>query len=260
MKKKVLITGHKGFLGNALFELLKQDYDVYGIDLQEENDLFSMNGLAGIDIVIHCAALTSVEESITIPHEYTKTNILGTSHIVDLCLKAHAQLIYISSAAIFDPEANMYAYSKSIAHDIVEAFHKELQALIFIPYNIYGLKPKKGSLFYSFLKSPELIINGTGKQTRDFINIIDVCNIIKTAIDEEWNDEIIELGTGKQTSIVTIATLFQEQTGKKIIYKKQKNGGIKRSMANIDHLREHYTKPFKTNLKKDIEEIVRSIN
>ncbi len=53
--------------------------------------------------------------------------------------------------------------------------------------------------------------------------------------------------------------MFHDQTGKKIVYKKQ-GGGIKHSVANITHLREHYKKPFKTNLKKDIEEMLIKVN
>ncbi len=259
MKKKILITGHKGFLGSALFELLRDNYIVYGIDLKDGNDIFNIKTIVGIDIVIHCAALTDVNESLIKPNLYYKENMLGTAHIVNLCLKNNTQLIYISSAAIDNPTSSPYADSKEIAHDIVTTLQDELNALIFIPYNIYSLKPKKGSLFHHFLTDSELIIYGSGKQTRDFINIIDVCNIIKTAIDENWQADTFEIGTGKSITVKAIAQLFNEQTDKKIVYKTQ-NSGIKHSVAHIDYLRKYYKKPFKTNLAKDIREMIQKVN
>jgi UDP-glucose 4-epimerase len=259
MKKKILITGSAGYLGSALFEILRDSYIVYGIDIKDRNDLFNIKSITGVDIVIHCAALTSVTESIKNPREYYKQNVLGTAHIVKLCLKENAQLIYISSAAIFDPFANVYADSKELAHEIVDKFQDALHALIFIPYNIYSLQPKKGTLFHHFLTDPELYIYGSGKQTRDFISIVDVCNIIKTAIDEEWEADTFELGTGKATRVKDIADIFHEETNKKRIFRKQ-SGGVKNSVADIRHLREYYSKPFKTNLKKDIKEMSRKVN
>ena len=259
MRKRILITGHKGFLGSAIFSLLSQYHFVYGIDLQEGNDIFSMNGIAGIDVVVHCAALTSVEESFKVSEEYMRINILGTSHIVNLCLKGNVKLIYISSAAASDPDSSPYAYSKAVAEDIAVSFINQLGGVIFVPYNIYSLKPKKGSLFYNYLNNSEITINGKGKQTRDFINIIDACNIIQASIDDNWENEIVELGSGKGTSVQTIADIFAKETGKKIVYNKT-DFGIKNSVADITYLRKHYKKPFRTNLKKDISEMTTRIN
>ncbi|MGH2613350.1 MAG: SDR family oxidoreductase [Rhabdochlamydiaceae bacterium] len=257
--KTILITGSKGFVGSALADYLQNDYSVYGYDLQDGLDILGAASLSGVDIVIHCAALTSVEGSKNNPHEYYKTNVLGTSKIVELCLKSNTQLIYFSSAAIFDPTSSPYADSKSIAHELVEVFRDKLRGVIFVPFNIYSIKPKRGSLFHHFLYDKELSIHGNGKQTRDFINIIDICSIVKTALDEEWEKETMELGIGKQISINEIADFFADFTGKKKVYKKQ-SCGIKNSLADINHLRDHYDKKFKTNLKKDIEQMIINLN
>lgn len=256
MKNKILITGNKGFLGSYLENYLRPDYETFGLDIKDKLDLFSIDSLIGIDTVIHCAAFTSVPESMEKSLEYYKNNVLGTAHIAKLCLDFGVQMIHISSAAILEPESSVYADSKFIAHEIVSSLHK---ALIFIPYNIYGTKPKRGSLFDRFLYDEKLTIFGDGKQTRDFINIIDICEIIKTAIDEHWEPGTFEVGTGKDISVNEVAKIFQKLTGKEIIHKKQ-SYGIRYSVSDIEHLRAHYKKPFITNLEKDIEQIINSFN
>lgn len=258
-KKRLVITGNKGFLGSALENYLKKDYAVFGVDLEDGTDIFDMPSLMNIDTVIHCAARTSVKESIIYPTLYYQTNVLGTAHIANQCLKYHTQLFYISSAAMYDFDSSPYADSKSLATQMVFAMKDALRALLFVPYNIYATRPKAGSLFSRFLIEKHLEVDGNGEQTRDFINILDVCDIIKTALDEEWNCNIFNLGTGVGTSVNTIANVFHEETGKPIIYN-QKDCGIIDSVADVEHLLKHYKKPLKTNLKKDIEKMILNFN
>ena len=43
MKKKILVTGGSGFLGSALLQYLRPDYEVFSIDLQDNLDLFTID-------------------------------------------------------------------------------------------------------------------------------------------------------------------------------------------------------------------------
>ena len=79
--RKILITGHMGYIGSNLWEYFKYypHYQINGIDFPI--DLSTMTDLPDADYVIHLAASTGVRESIENPQEYFDNNVLGTKSI-----------------------------------------------------------------------------------------------------------------------------------------------------------------------------------
>jgi dTDP-4-dehydrorhamnose reductase len=103
---KVLITGSKGQLGNALQEKLK-DHDLHLIDLPE-HDLTSfpatMSRFLQVkpEVVIHCAAKTQVDDCELKPDEAYRANVIATKHVVNACQAVDAALVYVSTDYVFD--------------------------------------------------------------------------------------------------------------------------------------------------------------
>lgn len=255
--KHILITGAKGFIGTHLTNLLKEENEVAKWDIREGNDIFRLTRLGRIDVVIHLAALTSVRESFKKPEDYFRTNVLGTAHITRLCMDERIKLIHLSSAAADAISSSPYAASKRLSEALVLDSQRVTKAVVFRPYNIYGLNPPKDSLFYNFLHDKELHVYGNGLDYRDFLNVSDLCHIIKAAVDENWSwDEPIPVGTGRITSVKEIAELFAKYTRKKIVYEESR-GGIPVSVADTTILRKFYKKPFITNLEEDIKTLVK---
>lgn len=260
-KRKIGITGYHGFIGSNLFSLFENEkYEVIGWDIKKDTDLFKLQDLFGVDTIIHLAALTNVNDSFKNVSEYFYTNVVGTTHMIELCRQFGATLIYPSSAAVDEPETSPYACSKMFAQEIIAHMADIVPSVILKLYNVYGRQAAKGSLFYNFLHGDKLVIHGDGKQERDFINVKDVCNIIKLVVDEKWQDIEMNVGTGKTTSVNEIAKIFQKYTGKEIVYEKNTFSGIKKSKAEI--IRNDELLPFNlsTNLDKDIKEMVLSFN
>ncbi len=77
---RILITGHKGFIGSRLFSLL----EAKGFDLLEgHNVLFiDLESKEEFDLIYHLAAQTSVQGSIVNPIKDAETNILGTLKLI----------------------------------------------------------------------------------------------------------------------------------------------------------------------------------
>lgn len=255
--KKVMITGISGFVGSHLAKVLEKDYIVIGVDLQRYVDLFNLDNVAGVDVVVHLAALTDVRESMTQKDRYFRTNVLGTAHMTQLCMDYGAKMIFLSSAAIDDPNSSPYALSKYIATELVLYMQKAIKGVVLKPYNIYGDNPPANSIFHNYLTQGTLTQHGIGSDTRDFINVQDVCNIIKTAIDNDWQSgEPIAIGTGKPTTVKQITEWFAEYTGKKVV-QQGVAPGIHHSVANIAALKKLYKVPFVTDIEKDIEALVK---
>ncbi len=258
-KMKLLITGSKGFIGTSLISFLNSDiYEITGIDIKDKKNLFDLNSVQGYDAVIHLAALVDVRESFIVSQPYFYINTLGTYHILNLCIRDKVRMIHISSAAVKNSYSSPYAYSKFLAEELVDKMLSTVNGVILRLENVYGLGMSNQSVFSRFLYDKKMIVYG-GEETRDFISIIDVINIINAAIFKDWRNMKLEVGTGVKTKISDLAKKFARYNNKEIIYEPA-IPGVTDSVANVKDLATVYFLPFVTNLNVDIENMVFKIN
>lgn len=118
MKKKMLITGLSGLLGNNLAYCLKNAYDIVGIyhahpvgmdgvravraDMTAGEGLKRIIKDLGPDIVIHCAAQANVDTCEEYPLEAEKSNVLATRHLVKNLDNRETKFIHISTDLVYD--------------------------------------------------------------------------------------------------------------------------------------------------------------
>ena len=82
--KKILVTGHKGFIGSKLFRYLKsQNHYVLGIDLKDGNDILHCLPNEDFDYVFHMAAIPRVGFTVTNPSYTMKQNVYVTSVLLE---------------------------------------------------------------------------------------------------------------------------------------------------------------------------------
>lgn len=257
---KILITGNWGFIGSNLEPILEKKYGkihVIGHDIRSGYDIFDSDFerlVKWSDVVIHLAAITSVDQSFKNPGIVYNTNVCGTARVASLCYTYDKKLIYPSSAAIYHPDLSPYAMSKKLAEDIVS--HMDIKKVILRFFNVFGphMNPNSGSVMYKFLTSNELVVYGDGEQTRDYIHVRDVCNIIMEAIQPSWNGMTVDVGTGQSYSTNYIAGLFGHYRGLKISYKAPRRE-IKWSKADTKVLKNLYKRKLTTDLEKDIKSL-----
>jgi len=119
-KSRVLITGCGGMLGEAFYNIFKDNCCLMAtdIDLNEpwlkyldvrdfdgyKNQIFNFKP----EIIIHLAALTDLEYCEEHPNETYMTNTIGTENTVVLANMLNIELVYISTAGIFDGEKDYY--------------------------------------------------------------------------------------------------------------------------------------------------------
>lgn len=165
--KNVLITGGAGYIGSYVaVELLNKNYKVivydnltnsskisvkrveeitgkniifYEADILDEKKLSEVFEKENIDVVIHCAALKAVGESVKKPLEYYHNNISGTLSLLKIMRKYSCKnIIFSSSATVYgDPEkvpitedfpkgicTNPYGWTKSMMEQIMTDLQK----------------------------------------------------------------------------------------------------------------------------------------
>ncbi len=124
-KKKILITGVSGMLGNSLADSFKNRYQVVGIynshpvvipDIRlYPCNLLDYEALKGIihsetpDCIIHCASLTNIDESEENRDLTWQVNVVGTQNIVNILNGQDTKLIYISTDSVFDGQDGNYS-------------------------------------------------------------------------------------------------------------------------------------------------------
>lgn len=224
---KILITGSSGFVGTHLVKKLGDSHQIIKYDLKQGQDVLNRKLLAqklkGVNLVIHLAAFISAPESWEKPMDYMMNNSQGTLSVMNSAIQAGVKkLIFFSSAAVKAKPLTPYAVSKIAAEEIVKLYSDQISTVIVRPENIYGLGQKTdyGYVIHSFIdavKSNQKIkIFGSGKQTRDFIYIDDVVEVVnKLANLEVKSGSIISLGTGRETRIIDLAKLIMKVMDKK---------------------------------------------
>jgi nucleoside-diphosphate-sugar epimerase len=206
---KILITGHRGFIGSYLIKKL----DAIGIDLVEGNDILSCD-LPEVDVVIHLAAQPGVVKSFEDPIETTRTNILGTVRL--LKHYKNAKFIFASTGgAIQDEIPSPYGWSKYCAEGFVKLLHDNYVILRFA--NVYGKGSR--SVADKFLKE-DIVIYGDGSATRTYVHIDDLIRGIIMALD--WPKGSYFFGSKQNYSVLDIA----KATGKPYKFENWRKGEL----------------------------------
>lgn len=266
--KKVAVIGSSGFIGLHLCTKLKSmGHEVVECDLPTVNITIpsTLDILKGVDAVYHLATLplTNCKKW---PRACIKTNIEGTLNVMETVEKyGIKRLIYSSASSVYgtpdtvpvkesdskDP-LTIYGASKLAAENVINAKVNEINqkdgleftAGIFRFTNVYGPGQLGGVIPTFITKSlglEEISITGDGSQSRDFVYIDDVVNVLILALDEPMYGFTMNLGSGEQTSINEVLKLIKGITkcDPKVIYTIS-DGDRKEFIADTTLLSKHY--------------------
>jgi UDP-glucose 4-epimerase len=211
--------------------------------------------------VIHQAAQISVSRSMVDPVEDARINVEGTLGLLELSRLHQVQrFLMASSAAVYgDPQQlpiseehplkpySPYGISKMAAEHYLAAYtrHYGLSGCVLRYANVFGPRQiAKGeggvvSIFCEKLIGGEPpIIEGDGKQTRDFIYVADVARANLAALDNQVTG-IFNIGTQKETSINDLIRALEAACGSKItaIYGPPREGDIRFSVLDAEKAR-----------------------
>lgn len=190
------------------------------------------------DVVNHHAAQIDVRKSVNDPVFDANTNILGTINLLQCCIKSGVKKFTFASTggAIYGEQEYFPADEKHPTNPVSPYGITKLsiEKYLYFYKNEYGLKytilryanvygPRQNpfgeagvvAIFANkLIKNENPIINGVGKQTRDYVFVEDVVKANVTTLTDD-SSEIYNVGTGTETSVNDLFTKLNHIAGNK---------------------------------------------
>jgi len=268
---KILVTGGAGFIGSAFVRILAKalslkgtvpeviiiDKLTYAGDLKRLEDIgkkaLSLKGPVSFykadicnkkqieriflkekpDIVVHFAAESHVDRSISDATPFIETNIKGTQLLLDASRKFKIQkFIFISTDEIYGEIANgkfnenssirpnsPYAVSKAAADLLVQSYIRtyELPAIIIRPSNNYGpwQYPEKlvPLAILRIMGGGKVPVYGKGKNIREWLYVDDCARGIMKIMRKGKIGKIYNLGSAQESKNINTVKLLLKTLG-----------------------------------------------
>lgn len=192
---RILITGHKGFIGQVLWKKLEEDHELYGLDTKENNDILDCD-FPEVDLVIHLAGKSGVRQSFKDPGTYWNVNVNGFKRLKDHY--KNTRILYASSSTAYEPYLNPYANSKRVMEELAPENSLGMRF-----HTVYSDEPREGMLFW-LIKNNKL--NYITEHSRDFIHVEDLCDAIIILLQTDAVG-IVDIGMGESYSVKEIAKI-----------------------------------------------------
>mgnify|MGYP004662085425 FL=1 len=263
----IIVTGGAGFIGsNFIFHMLKKypDYRIVCLDcltyagnlstlapvmdnpnfrfvkesITDREAVYKLFEEEHPDMVVNFAAESHVDRSLDDPEIFLKTNIMGTSVIMDACLRYGAKRFHQISTdevygdlpldrpdLLFTEESPLrpsspYSASKTSADLLSMAYHRTygLNVTISRCSNNYGPCQHTEKLIplmiTNALADKPLPVYGSGENVRDWIHVSDHCSAVDLIIHSGRNGEIYNIGGSCEMRNIDIVRLICRELGK----------------------------------------------
>ncbi len=185
-----------------------------------------------INIVIHFAAQSHVDNSFANPLQYTSDNIVGSHTLIEAC-RTHGQIIryiYMSTDEVYGESlfsetdrkteksilcpTNPYSATKAAAEMITMSYYYSYKFPVIIMRcnNVYGPRQYIEKLIPRFIyllgKDQKCTIHGSGNQLRSFIHIDDVVSAVECIWLNGRKGEIYNISTDEEHSVLDVTQML----------------------------------------------------
>jgi GDP-L-fucose synthase len=250
--KTILITGGRGFLGQHVLRQFPKKNFIVDAPSHDRVDMLDVNAVwrwfgshQKVDGVIHLAAnCGGILANQHAPGDMYADNIVMAANVIKAAARFEAKLVLIGTACSYSPDAPVpshesniggelygdtshYGRAKLAMLDMARAYRiqENLHFSYLIPSNIYG----PGDHFYRndahvipslvrrFAENTTVDIWGDAEVTRDFVYVTDVARAIYEAWLTNTGGHPINISSGKETSMLTVAQTIGEHFDERVI-------------------------------------------
>ena len=233
------------------------------------------------EVVFHLAAQMDVRKSVEDPIFDASVNILGTLNLLEQCKKSGVKkFIFASTGGAIYGEQDYFPADEAhplrplspygitkLAVEKYLFYYKEVFGLQFIALrfaNIYGPRQNPHgeagvvAIFTAkMLAGQQPVINGDGKQTRDYTYVNDVVKANMFALAHNRSG-FFNVGTGIETDVNTLFTILNHATGGrcKELHAEAKKGEQMRSVLDYSLIKTTFGWNPSVTLKEGLERTV----
>lgn len=221
---KILVTGHRGFIGQNLVKHLKDKHEIVTYDILDGYKRPRDLSLSGVQKVIHLGAVSSTTE--TNIQKVMDLNVSWSIELFEECVKQRADFQWASSASVYGKDVStfrenqfmhpdsLYAKSKMLVETYITTHsQQDIAWQGFRYFNVYGPnedhKENQASPYHQFTKQAKetgiiRVFEGSENYLRDFVPVEVVCDYHEKFLDRKVCG-IFNIGTGKPKSFLQIA-------------------------------------------------------
>jgi UDP-glucose 4-epimerase len=261
-------------LGCRNFKLVKGDIRDFELLERISRDL---------DVIFHLAAQIHVDRSYVEPRLTYEINVMGTQNVLEIArIYDVKKVIHTSSSEVYGSAQYVpidekhpldaphpYGASKIAADRMCNAYVITYGMDISIPrfFNIFG--PRQRDIGYGgvisiftrrVLNDMPPVIYGDGKQTRDYTYIEDAARAFDLVLNHESRLDPINIGSGKEVSILDLANMIIELCSKKgaiePVHVEPRIGEVKQLIADVRKARKVLGWEAKYDFKKGLKAFI----
>ncbi|MBN7137829.1 protein CapI [Lysobacter enzymogenes] len=240
------------------------DVDIRALDLTDRDGLAALFDEAGIDRVVHLAAQAGVRYSLSNPHAYVDSNLVGFVNLLELCRHRGVQhLAYASSSSVYgdsatppfsedqriDKPRSLYAATKA-ANELMAYTYAQLYGLratglrFFTVYGPWG-RPDMAPLLFSraVLAGRPIEVFNHGRMRRDFTYIDDIVAGVIGALDHPPEEtpphRVFNLGNHTPVELERFIQVIEDAAGRPAqkVYQPMQPGDMVETMADTARAR-----------------------
>jgi len=234
---KIVLTGHKGFIGSHYYDRIKSNNEVTAYDKINGDNLCDperTNQMPNCDVVVHMAATNGTKLFYDIPTDVAFNNTIPTFNLIKRYIKTNTKFVFTSTCEIFNgaidkglynvpTDENVPIHFEDIlnprwSYSIPKALGENLVAnsglswLIIRYFNIYGPRQVDHfiSEFVERVKQKEYYIKGD--DTRSFCYIDDAIEMTHNLVTNH-SGHIVNVGRQEESRISDVAKCIMDIMG-----------------------------------------------